>query len=193
MPLPGGCVEPVGILRIHDHIGHTCPFIASKHFFPAYSPVCGFVQSPLTALAPERTLGCHEYHLRTAGVHNDLRDMLRLLQTHVLPALPSVIAAVDPVAVSHVTATNIFTRSYPDRVRVGRIDGHTPDGIGAFLIKNRCPGGPCIVCFPDTARTHGHIPAVVVFRMHRNICNPARLHGGTHIPELQPLEGSGGK
>jgi hypothetical protein len=85
-------------------------------------------------------------------------------------------------------STYVFSRPNPDGGRVVRVDGYATRGIGTLGIKQGGPGGPGIHGLPDSARTHGHIPYIIVFRVDRNICYPSGQKGRADISELKGLQ-----
>ena len=109
--------------------------------------------------------------------------MLRILQPHIGPDGAPIAAAVDAVAKTNMAATDVFTGSNPDDIRVCWIDRDTPDGVDFLSVKQWMPGDPGIGGLPYPTGTHRHIPGTRVFGINGDIRNPSRHESGTYTPE----------
>ena len=163
--LPGGRVQHVGITRIDNHIGHAGPLAAAQGFLPGVAAVGGFVQAALAAFAPQRAVHRRPHRVRVLRVHDDRGDVLGVLQPLVGPGVAAVLGKIDAVAKAHVAAADVFARADPDPIRLRGIDGDVADRVRHLLVEQRSPGDARVFCFPDPARTHGHVPDAVVSRV----------------------------
>ncbi len=99
--------------------------------------------------------------------------MLGLFQTHIRPGLSAVEAFIDAVAVSDVTAADVFARPDPDDLGIDGVQRQAADGIRRLAVEDRRPGRPGVFRFPDAARTDGHIPGRFSFGVDDDVADPA--------------------
>jgi hypothetical protein len=114
--------------------------------------------------------------------------MLGVFEPQLLPVLTTVEAAVDAVAVADVPAADVFPRTDPDRLGTVGIDRHATDGVGHLLVEDRRPGRTGVGRLPHTAAADGNVPAALIFRVHRDVGDPAGHQGGAESAKLEPFE-----
>ena len=68
--------------------------------FPCLPAVGCFEETAVAARPPERSFRSDVDNLRIARIDHDPADMLRLLQAEILPVLPAIIRAVNPIAIA---------------------------------------------------------------------------------------------
>jgi hypothetical protein len=160
--LPGRGVENFRITGVHDHVGDAGPLAVGKDVFPGLAAVGRLEKPALATGRPQRALRCRVYRIRVGRIDDDLRDVLRFPEAHVLPAAAAVEAAVNTVSKADVAAADVLAGAHPDDLRVGRIENYTTDGVRLFSIKDRLPRRSRIDCLPDTAGPHRHVPGAEV-------------------------------
>ena len=111
--------------------------------------------------------------------------MLRGGQTHVFPGRAAVTTAKHARTIGDVTSADVFAGSDPNGFGIVRVERNTADRVGVLIIKNRGPGGPAVLGFPDTAATDADVPGAWVFRIDRDIGNSTRHHGRADAAHLQ--------
>src|SRR5690606_3505376 len=107
--------------------------------------------------------------VRIVRMDNDFSDVLGIFQSPVSPGLPAVIRSIDAIPIGYAALVVVLASTYPNGVRIVRIQGNTTDRIGTFLIKERLPGGTCIHRFPYPTGGYGHIIFLSVFRVNGKI------------------------
>ena len=103
--------------------------------------------------------------------------MFAVLEPHVLEASAPIQTPVDAVAIAHVPAAHIFPSAHPDGVAVGRINGHTAQGVRAIVVEDRLEGGTGIGGLPEVARSCSHIPRIGRLRVYCDVCDASRHQG----------------
>jgi hypothetical protein len=164
------------------------PVPASEDLLPGAPAVGGLEDAAVPALRPQRSLGRHPDHVGVLGVDDDPRDVLGVLQAHVLPVGPAVPASVDPVSPADVASAHVLAGADPDHVRVGRIDGDAADRVNALLVEEGSPGGARVHRLPDPSRAHRHVPDRAVLGMDGDVGDATGHEGRADVTELQALE-----
>ena len=188
--LPRRGDQHVGIAGIDYHVGDTGALARREHRVPALAAVGGLVQSAVAAIGPERTLRRDVYHIAVARIDHDSRDVLRLLNPHLLPGATGVVGSIDAVAIRDAALRIVFAGADPDRRGVLRVQHHCTDGERTLSVKDRCPGGATVLGFPDaTGRcTDVHDPRVA--RVDGEARDPAADH---RRPDKARVEYSGNR
>src|SRR4029077_4549433 len=153
--------------RIHYHISHAGVFTDRENRLPGLSTIVRFVESPITARSPQRTLSCDINYFAVAWVDHNASDMFRLFQSQILPTLAAIVGAVDSVSVSHAALAIALTRAHPYYRGIVGIKHHPADRVGALAVEDRRPRRAVVNRFPHTARSHTDVVLCVVLGIHR--------------------------
>ena len=129
--------QDLRVARVHLHVVDADPFAAAKDARPRHATVSGLVQATLAPAVPCRTLRRDIGHVAVLRVDDDAPDVLRLLETDVLPGRTTVDRLEHAVAVAHRALVVVLTRAHPDHVRVVRIDGDRADRVGGLRVEDR--------------------------------------------------------
>ena len=86
-------------------------------------------------------------------MYNDFRNVVRILQAHVLPGSSAINTLVDSISDTDVATAYIFPSSYPDRMWIAGINGHAADRVGGLVVKDGGPGNACVLGFPTCSAT----------------------------------------
>src|SRR5581483_6944156 len=76
----------------------------------------------------------------------------------------------------------------PDDVRVLRVEGDGADGVRAFVVEDRRPGGAAVGRLPDAAGGRGDVVVAEVFRVDGEGDDAARGEGRADRAQLQAAE-----
>src|ERR1019366_4511291 len=68
-------------------------------------------------------------------IDRDARDVLGLLQSHVLPRFAPVVGTVHAVAIGHAALAVVLSRADPHHVGILRVDRHRADRVRAFAVE----------------------------------------------------------
>ena len=183
--LVGRGKQDVGVARIEVHLVESGVVRHLQHAAPILAAVGGFVDSALTTAAPQGAVGGHPHDVAVFRVHRNHADMLRGLEAHVGPACASVGRLVDPVAVGYRALVVVFSGTHPHRVRVVRVKGDAPDGVGALVVEQGFERHAVVGGLPDSARGGCDVPLVGVGRMYGEVRNPATREGGSDAAKGQ--------
>ncbi len=189
--LVGRGVEDVRLARVHEDVRDPRVLGDLEDLRPGLAAVRGLVEPAVPARRPEGSLACRVDDLGVARVDEDLGDVLRRLEPHVLPGSTAVLRTVDAVAVAHAALAVVFPRAHPDHAGVLGVEGQAPDGVGAFLFEDRRPGGSGVDGLPHAARGRRHEIVRGIFRVHREVHDPARHEGRSDGAQFQAGEGLG--
>ena len=189
--LVGGGDEGVGVAGVHDHVRDAGVFGDRQDGAPRLPAVRRLVEAPVAAGRPQGPLGGHVHDVRVLRVDEDLADVLRGLEPHVLPALAPVLALVHAVAVADAPLRVVLAGAHPHDVGVLRVERDAADGIGALAVEHGRPGAAGVLGLPDAARGHGHEPALVVGGVHGDVGDPAGRHRGADAAQLEAAPGVG--
>ncbi len=102
----------------------------------------------------------HRRHVdccRILGIDDYPADVPRLYEPLILPCLSAVNRFINAIPEGDTVSACGFTRAYPYDIRLGLSDGDIADWNRVLFVKNRRPGNPAILWFPDTARTDSGI------------------------------------
>ena len=157
--LPHGRVENARIGRIHGQLGRARPLVDEEHLLPGGAAVGGLEDAALGGGRVERALRGDPQHVGVLRVHDDARDVPRVVEPHLLPRLAGVGGAIDAVAgMRHHAAHRVLARAHVDHVRITRRDGNRPDGArleGA--VGDVPPADAHVVGLPDAAAGGAHV------------------------------------
>ena len=146
------------------------------------------VQAAVAAITPERALGRHIDHIGIPWVHQNLADVLAMLQPHVLPGFPAIRALVHAIAVGNAALGVVLAGTHPNRHRVIGVQRHHANGITALAVEHRLPADAMIARAPDTARGKGQPDLRRVVRVHRQIRNAAGGDGRADTPQGHAIQ-----
>ena len=186
--LVGGRVQHVGVARVEVYVGHSGVLADREHLLPRLPAVGGLVQSAVAAGRPQGALGRHVHHVRVARVDEDLGDVLRVLEPHLLEAAPAVERLVQTVAVPDAALAVVLPRADPHYEAVVGIDRHRADGVGAVLVEDRLPRGARVLRLPHVAGGRGYVPRAAPHRVHRDVDYAPRHERGPDAPEFEPRD-----
>ncbi len=172
--LVGGGVDGVGIVRVEGDVRHAGVVRDREHLRPVGAAVGRLVEAAIAARAPERPLGGDPDDVGVARVDQDPADVLRALQSDILPALAAVDRLVDAVAVGHRALRVVLAAADPDGERVVRIDRHRADRERPLAVEDRRPGGAGVLGRPDAARGDRDDPAKRLGRVDRDLGDAPR-------------------
>ena len=190
-PLVGGRVHDLGIHRIELDVGDAGVLIYGEDRFPAVAAVFAAIEAALPACRPEGTLGRDEHDVPVARIDQDLADVFRGCEAHVLPCAAAVPAPVDPVAPRHVPPAHVFARADPHNVGIGRVDGDVADGIRGVIVEDRGPGGARVRGLPDAAGADSDVPGGGVAGVDRDVGDAAAHQGRADSAEREVGGGFG--
>ena len=183
--LPEGRVHDPRVVRVDREVARARALAPIEDALPGLAAVARAVHASLGVRAvrvPERG---HVCRVRVLGMHADLRDVPRPLETEVRPALARVGRAVHPIAVRHVAADAALAHAHVDDVRVGLRDRDRPDrraleeAIGRVL-----PVHAAVERLPHAAASGSEIEGVALARIARDGAHaPAAIR-----PGAAPLE-----
>src|SRR5262249_35931053 len=160
-------------------------------FLPGAGAVNGLVEAAVAAGRPQRALGGDVDDVGVARVDDDLGDVLGLLEADVLPALATVVGAVQPVAVADAALAVVLAGADPDDLGAFRVEGEGADGVGALVVEDGGPGGAGVDGLPDAAGGGGGEVAAAVGGVDGE---GGDAPGGEGRPEgAQPQPGEGGR
>ena len=119
---------------------------------PTGPAVGGAEDAAVLALMAEIALRGDDHHVRVARIHDDARNLLRLLEADVSPGRASISALVHAVALGHSTTRDQITGADVDRVAVRRGDFERANHLGVFdAVEDGPPGSAGVGCLPHTA------------------------------------------
>ena len=127
--------QRVGIARVHRDIDHAGGLVDVEDFVPVLPAVGGLEEPALLVVAPAAAHGADVDDVGILGVNDDLTDLERLLESHVLPCVAAVGALVDAVAPGDTVARVGLARADPDDVRVRGRDSDGTDGNGCLIVE----------------------------------------------------------
>ena len=99
-------IQYVGIPGVHHHINNSDVFAVISHtqdLAPAPSAVCGLVQATVFALGIQGNEHGHIHDVGVGGMDHDTTDVMRFLETHIVPGLSCIrrlVDAIPPVGVA---------------------------------------------------------------------------------------------
>src|SRR5262245_27846578 len=91
--------DHIRVSRVEHEVGHARVLADGEDALPGLAAVARLVQPTVPARPPEWALSGDVDDVGIARVDDDLPDVLRLFQAHVLPRLAAVVRAVNAVAV----------------------------------------------------------------------------------------------
>ncbi len=145
------CVEDARIMRVGHQIDRPGVGIPVEHLLPGVPAIGAPKDAPLLVGARGVSHGGHQNHVGIVRIHDDLRDMARILETDVHPGLATVHGFVDTVAVGDIAAQARLAGTHIDDVGIGRRDRNRADGLRGLIVKQGLPVLAAIDGFPDTA------------------------------------------
>ena len=95
--------------------------------------------------------GADEHVVAVAGIHQDLGDVLGILQSDVGPVFAAVGGLVDAIADRDAVARPGFAGTDPDVLRIRGINRDRADGLHVGLDRRRLEGRAAVDRFPDAA------------------------------------------
>ena len=132
-----GRQQDVGIARVHRHVGHAGVLANRQHGFPGLAAIGGLIQSAVAARPPQWPLRGDVDSVGIPWIDGDARDVLGLLQAHVLPRFAAVVGPVHAIAIGHAALAVVLARADPHHVGIPSVYDHRADGVGAFAIEHR--------------------------------------------------------
>ena len=120
--LVAGSYDDFRIGRVDDKLVDTGIFINIQDTFPASAAIGGTIQTTVTTRIPQRTLGGYVDGITVPGMETDHRNVTRVFQTHVFPALAAVNGFVDAITETDAALGVVLAAAYPDDVRVFRVN-----------------------------------------------------------------------
>src|SRR5205823_3727153 len=121
--------------RLHLQIDYARAVVDVEDSTPGLAPVRRLVDAALLIGSIKPAEGADIHDVRILGVDDDAADLVRLLESHVLPGLAAVGRLVNAVAVGDRVARIGFAGADPDDIPVGRGDAHVTDGNGGLVIE----------------------------------------------------------
>src|SRR5439155_6308791 len=128
--LVGGDQDRVRVGRVHHHVDDAGLVVLVPDLLPVLAAVGGLVDAALLVGTVAASQGADVDNVGVLGVNEDLADLKRLLEAHVLPGAAAVGRFVDAVAVGDAVARVGLAGADPDDVLVGRGHAHVADGDG---------------------------------------------------------------
>ena len=186
-----GGVDGVWIGGVEFDIRYPRVLVDLEYRSPGDTAVCGPVHAALATGGPQRPLGRYQHRIAVARIDENLADVLRCGEPHLLPGAASVEAPVYAAAPGHVAAADVLAGTDPDHVRVVRIDGDGADRVRRLVIEDRRPGDAGIGRLPQTARANRHVPGAAVFRMHLDVRDAAAHERGADAAQIHRADGLG--
>ena len=122
--------------------------------------------------------GAGQHVVAVAGIHQDLGDVLAVLQADVGPVLAAIGRLEHAVADRHAVASPGFARADPHDLRIRRIDRDSANRLHVFAVEDRLVGRAAVHRLPYSAarRAHKDRDAAVFFHRIQRGNSPA--HGG---------------
>src|SRR5260370_12020335 len=164
-------------------------FADGQHSVPRFAAIGGLVETASAGGRPERSLRGDVDDVGVARIDDDLRDVLRLFQPDVFPALPAVDRFVDAVTHRDRALAVVLARSNPDYERVVRVDGHAADRERLLIIEDRREAGAGVRRLPDAASRGRDIPDPRVARIDGQIDDAAGRECRSEGTQLKACEG----
>ena len=90
-------------------------------------------------------------------MHHNPADVLRIQESQLLPIVAAIARAVDSGSHRHTVPHPRFSRSHPNRFRIGRINCHRPNRQRRLLIENRFKSCAPIHRLPNAAASRPNI------------------------------------
>ncbi len=150
--LPEAGVEDPGIARVHAEVRGSRLVADEEDLLPCLAAVSGAEDAALGVGSPHVALRGDIDEVRVLRMNSHARDLVRVLQTDVLPGLPAVGGLVDAVAVRDVAADGRLPHPGVDHVGVGLGDADRADRPGLeVLVRHRRPVRPAVRGLPDAA------------------------------------------
>ena len=143
--------------RLHGNAaaaGREIPSLENQ--LPALAAVGRLVQAAVGGVAPELARHAHVHGVGAARVDDDLRDALRIGQTHVAPRLAAVGRLVDAVADRNAVTGPRLAGADPDVPVVGRVDRDRADRRHRLLVEHGLEGRRAVGRFPHAAARCAH-------------------------------------
>ena len=114
--------------------------------------------------------------------------MFRVFQAHIGPSFATIDRFINTVAIADTALAVVLAGANPNYIRIFWIKNDATDGIGTFVIENRCPGDTRVFGFPNPAASDGDIKFGPVFWVNSETHNAARHERRPDGAELQAGE-----
>ena len=129
---------------------------------PGLAAIGGSENTPLGL----RTVGVSQrtgqHHVRVLGIDHQTGNASRLLQSHERPRLARVEGLVDALADRDVAANLAFTRTGPDRIRIGSRNRQRTDRLDRLAVEHRLPIDAGVDGLVDASRRRADVVDVWV-------------------------------
>ncbi len=150
--LPERREQHARVVRVHGQVGGAGLVVEEQHPPPAPAAVARAIDAALGVRSPGVPQCGDVDGVGVPGIHHHARDVLRLAQADVQPALAGVGRPVDAVARRHVAAHLRLPGPDIDHVGVRRRHGDGADRAGREVaVRERFPAGAGVVRLPHAA------------------------------------------
>src|SRR5262249_32402607 len=113
-PLPGGDEQRLGVVGVHAPLEDARLVVHAQDLLPRLAAVRRLVEAAILIVAVQPAQGADIDDVGVLGVDEDLADLERLLESHVLPGLAAVGGLVHAVAVGDRVARVVLAGADPD-------------------------------------------------------------------------------
>ena len=192
LELVGRGIEDARVRRVHREVVRARRVVDEEHLLPALPAVRG-PEDPALGVRPEGVADRRDVDaVRVARVHDDIGDLVRLLEPEGLPAAPGVGGAVHPRTEGEVLAELGFAAAHVDHVGIARGDGDGAHGGEVALpVGEVLPGEAAVRRAPDAAVHRPHVEQERLVQIpDHGVHAPAAV--GTDVPPSQRLQGAVG-
>src|SRR5579859_8186412 len=180
--LQQSCEHDLWIPRLHSQIDRPRIFVLEQHLLPRLPAIVRTKNSALLIRSISMSQRCHKNFLRVFGVHQNLRNLPRILQPDVLPRFSSVRRFIHPVPGRNARAHVRLARSHVNYVRIRRRHPNRPDRSDRLCVKYRIPGSPRVVRLPNTPIHRPEVVDVCLTGHSRDRQRPPRAERPDHPP-----------
>ena len=145
------------VLRIEPRINHPGLVVYEKYLGPILPAVGGFEQPTIFVrpVKPSHRTGVND--VRVLRVNQNLADLERLVQAHVLEGLARIGALVNAVTIRDGVSRVRFTAADPHNVRVRRCDRNVTNRDRALLVENDIERGAVVHGLQQPAGAGGDV------------------------------------
>ena len=109
------------------HLGDTGVFRSLKRLAPGLAGIAGDKQTAIATGRPQRALRGNPDHIGITRIDDNLRDVLGLLEAHVLPGGAAIQRAVHAIAIRNTALRIVLAAAQPDHQRIVRINRHAAE------------------------------------------------------------------
>ena len=189
--VPHHRIDDVRILRVHVEVGAAMAVVDEEGLAPGGSRVARDEDTAVGVRPARMSHRADEDGARVGRAHHHARDMARVGESEVPPALAAIRGLEDAATERHRVAGVGFAGADVDDIRVARLEREVTDGEGRLVLEDRVPGRARVCGLPEPSGGRADIDDVRVARHALDVGGAAHHVRRTDRAEFEALEDGG--